>query len=57
VLGFVLFLDWVCRRGISRWNKNVGGKPMDVKSKMIERKLRSGKNWQGALKQKGAKQG
>jgi len=30
--------------------------PSSVKSKMRERNLRSGANWQGVLKQKGVKQ-
>jgi hypothetical protein len=37
--------------------KNVRGQPVGVKSKMREHKLISGTNWQGALKQKGVKQG
>ena len=55
--GFVLFLDWGGHHGINRWNKNVRGQPVGVKSKMTERKLISGINWQGALKQKDVKQG
>jgi len=35
----------------------VHSQPKDVKPKIRERKLGSGINWQGVLKQKGVKQG
>ena len=38
-------------------NVYVHSQPKDVKPKIRERKLGSGINWQGVLKQKGVKQG